>query len=288
MHDEEYGPADRYGLQTKVTSGALVTDNIASGNTVLCMMNGSSGSVWSYNYSFTNMSQTTDNGTVNVGLYTHGGTPNMDLCEGNQTSQAQLDDQWQNSSYMTIFRNRLPGVYAIRVAGGQGTGIESFKACATNRHASVIGNCLGRAGIDTHYEISGLGATQFDGSRVYLLGYTVGAWDAEVTNTLIRAVNWTSATLTNNGITLDGGYTTNDLPASLYLTSAPANWGNLPWPGIDPNMGAIPDISTNISPAVYRMNFSFTNGGPGIDPNMIQTNSVTASTLYLPILKPPN
>lgn len=273
LHDAT-GVADRYGIQTRVTAGALITDNIASGNIVMCMINGVSGSVYSYNYAFTNIDQGTS-GFVQAGLYTHGGTPNMVLMEGNETPQVQLDSQWQNTAYMTVFRNRLPGVYAVRTAAGSADNIQAIVDCATNRHASIIGNVLGRSGIDTHYEISGLSATPYDHSRVYYLGYlyvgsagTGSNWDLAVTNTLIRAVNWTSATTTNNGITLDG-FTTNDLPASLFLTSKPANWGNCPWPAIDPTMGALPDQMTN-TPAAYRMNVSYVNNGPGLTQQVVE------------------
>lgn len=268
MHDK--GTADRYGIHTRVVAGALITDNIMAAHGTMLMVNGVSGSVYSYNYAYTNIDQAVG-GFATAGILTHGGTPNMDLIEGNEAPQLQLDSQWQNSSYMVAFRDRFPGHYAPAASIGN---IQAMDALNTNYHASVIGCVLGRPGIDVNYEVSGNNNTSpgcNDGSRVFYFGYqTAGngcnsAFDARVTNTLIRAVNWTSATFTNNGVDL-GGYTANDLPASYYLTSPPANWGNLPWPGIDPMRGPIPDLATNISPAAYRMNVSFVNGGPGLDP----------------------
>jgi PKD repeat protein len=254
LHDT--GVADRYGIHTRMVAGALVEDNIVNGHSTMLMVNGVSGSVYAYNYG-TNLDQTS--GFMVQGLLTHGGTPNMCLFEGNRTPQFGLDNQWNNSSYLVSFRNRHTGKDDLGIATGN---MQAVAIMCTNRHASVIGCVLGKSGVNTYYQDDGTTGCH-DGSRVFYLGLESGGqgcsgnYDPLVVSTLVRALNWTSATTTNNGIVSDGR-PLSDLPNSYYLASKPANFGNLRWPPIDPSLPAYSDSQTNI-PAGYRFVY-------GIDP----------------------
>lgn len=250
IHD--VGVHDRYGIHTRMVAGALVENNIFNGHTTMFMVNGVSGSVYAYNYA-TNIQQ--NSGYMVSGIYTHGGSPNMCLFEGNRSPQLGLDSQWQNSAYIVSFRNRHVGKDDHNLATGN---IQAVGIFATNRHASVIGCVLGKTGVNTVYQDDGTGSCH-DGSRVFYLGLESGGsscsgtFDPIVISTLVRAVNWTSATTTNNGIILDG-YNLSDLPNSLYLTAKPAFFGNLRWPPIDPSLPVYSDSQTNI-PAGYKFVF---------------------------------
>ena len=254
LHDT--GVADRYGIHTRMVGGTLVEDNIINAHSTMLMVNGVSGSVYAYNYG-TNLDQ--NSGFMVQGLLTHGGTPNMCLFEGNRTPQFGLDNQWNNSSYLVSFRNRHVGKDDLGIATGN---MQAVAIMATNRHASVIGDVLGKSGVNTWYQDDGTTSCH-DGSRVFYLGLESGgngcsgSYDPLVAATLVRAFNWTSATTTNGGIVADG-YTSADLPSSYYLSSKPAYFGSLKWPPIDPTYPAYSDSQTNI-PAGYRFVY-------GVDP----------------------
>jgi hypothetical protein len=250
------GVADRYGIHTRMVAGALVVDNIVNGHTTMLMVNGVSGSVYAYNFG-TNL-QANSGGFQVQGILTHGGTPNMNLFEGNYSPQFGLDNQWNNSAYMLSFRNRHTAVTGPGVPIGN---IQAVAAMEHNRHVSVIGCVLGTTGKQDIYEVSGDSpgdSNSYDGRRIYYLGFRAGGdgngsvYDPLVKSTLIRAANWDSAT---NGI-VGGGYTVADLPNSYFLTGKPTWFGNLAWPAFDP---ANPNLGPDAIPAGYRYNH-------GIDP----------------------
>lgn len=268
FQNEAAGVVDRYGIHTRVVSGALVIDNILQGSGTQLMVNGVTASVYAYNY-LTNADHASS-GFVPAGCITHGGMPNMCLFEGNWGYEWELDSQWQSSAYMTLFRSRMKGQSDKNQTTGNKQAVGIFY---TNRHASVIGNVLGTAGVHTFYEVSGpaFGNCQ-DGVRVYYLGYETagsgcnGVNDPATISTLTRAYNWTSATATNSGINKDG-FQSGDIPNSLFLTSKPSFFGGLLWPPVDP---ATPDpdtIRTNI-PAAFRFAF-------GVDPPLNGSPTVT-------------
>lgn len=255
------GVYDRYGIHTRMVAGLLCEDNIVNGHSTILMVNGVSGSVYAYNYGVNNQS---NSGFQVQGLLTHGGFPNMCLFEGNYTPQFGLDNTWGGSAYMLSFRNRHTAVTGPSTATGN---IQAVAVMATHRHATVIGGVLGTTGLQTWYQ-SDHTTTSHDGTRVYYLGMenpagTGGAYDQDAIDTLLRAVNWDSA----NGAIVGGGYTTNDLPNSYYLTSKPTIFGILSWPAFDPNN---PTWTETAIPAGYR----YVNGN---DPPAAGSGGSTAS-----------
>ena len=247
---------DNYGIETRAVSGLLVQNNSSRGVGTALNPSGSTGSVWAYNVMTNN---TPFYSVILLGLLQHGGNPNMNLYEGNVSPAIGFDNTWGCSAYNTAFRSRAVG-YDWSVGSSYGNQV-AFADNVTNRHASCIGNVLGTTGVNTWYEdYAGSSGCHNSGSVYYLGYYDVGCQtptDTGVRSTLIRAYNWTSATATNNGIVNDG-YSSTDIPASYYLTSKPAFFGNLPWPPVDPASPAYSSSYTNI-PAGFRDVF-------GIDP----------------------
>lgn len=246
---------DSYGVRTRGGANNLIENNWAAGLRAPFVPNSCSGSVWSYNFA-TNCQ--TSGFWFQPGFLQHGGFPNMNLYEGNWAPGLGGDNVWGGCSRNTWFRFRGTG-FDFDPGGGHGN-LQAAAIMSTNRHCNVIGCVLGNASL-TVYQDDGTTACH-DGQRVYYIGTTNGgsgcsggSYDAVVNATLLRAVNWTSATATNNGVNLDG-YVPADLPNSYYLAAKPAFFGGLPWPSIDP---ANPTVDVTNNPAAYRYIY-------GIDP----------------------
>ena len=243
---------DNYGIETRASAGLLVQNNISKNVNTGLTPTGSHGSVWAYNVM---TGQVPFYPIILQGLLQHGGHPYMNLYEGNNVPSIGLDNVWGSSIYNTAVRNRAVG---YNPAVGPGYGAQcAFSSSAHNRYSASIGNVLGTTGVNTWYEdYYGQTASCHNNGDVYYLGYgDVGCnsspyADTLSRSTLIRAYNWTSATTTNNGIVTDG-FTASDIPASYYLPSKPAFFGNLPWPAVDPASPAYSSSYTNI-PAGYR------------------------------------
>jgi hypothetical protein len=248
------GFSDNYLIQAIASSGLLLEDNITSNG--WWDLNGLSGSVIAYNY----LRQTTGgNGWMQGGFGTHGANPNMDLFEGNYAPGLWLQNCWGSSGYMTAFRNRFIGrdedtTFSIT------DDIQAVNVNYWNRYVNIVGNVLGTVGVNTWYDDGAASYTCHSTGRVYSVGISSGGcsttYDPVTRSTLLRAVNWDSATTTNNGVVLNG-YQASQLGNSLYLTAAPAYFGSLTWPPYDPGN---PSGATKTSiPAGYR----YVNG---IDP----------------------
>jgi len=187
------------------------------------------------------------------GLLQHGGHPNMNLYEGNYCPAIGLDNTWGSSAYNSALRNRAIG---YNPSAGTSLGLQyAFAANITNRHSACIGNVLGTTGVNVNYEDYGGESGGCKGNAIYYFGYfDVGCQEPHDTlarSTCIRAYNWTSATLTNNGIVPDG-FVASDIPSSYYLSGKPSWFGSLTWPPVDPASPAYSSSFTNI-PAGYRL-----------------------------------
>jgi PKD repeat protein len=256
-HCYAYGPqstTDDYGYYLQKSSGLLMEDNADNNAGTMMLLIGVQGSVFGYNYG-TNI--TGQSGWMQGGICTHGAHPNMNLFEGNVIPGWWIQNCWGSSIYNTAFRNRFTGKdegMASQLSGD----IQAVNIGKIQRYMNVVGNVLGTTGYNTWYEDSGSSYTCHNTSRVYAIGENSGGcstdYDATTYSTLVRAMNWDSA----NQAIVAGGYTTSDLPASYYLASKPAWFGNLAWPPVDPSNPAYSSSRTNI-PAGYRLAF-------GIDP----------------------
>jgi len=117
-----------------------------------------------------------------------------------------------------------------------------------NRFMTFVGNVLGTTGKNTVYDSTGVG-----NNRVYLTQLSIGGGspDPVVSSSMIRAMNWDSATTTNAGL-VSSGFTPADVPPSLLYASKPSYFGNLRWPPIDPTDPVYASSRTNL-PAAYRL-----------------------------------
>jgi len=276
---------DVYLVQVIASSGLLLENNISSGGN--WMMMGLSGSVIAYNY----LQQANPSGSYSSGgLWFHGANPTMDLFEGNNAPGLWLQDCWGSSEYTTVLRNRFSGLDTVP-GFTINANVQAIDVGYMHRYASVIGNVLGTVGYNTWYDDGPIGSVCHDGEYnaegQYIAGYAPGSlswvtdytpvarvysvglygdtcdatYDSLTRSTLVKAVNWVSATDglpsgTTGGIVLDS-YQESDLPNSLYLTSKPDFFGNLPWPAYDPtnssnSTNSVTAFETAI-PAGYRL-----------------------------------
>jgi hypothetical protein len=264
------GGNDNYGYYTVSASGLLTEDNIAESYVgTPIMVVGASGCVYAYNV-MTNV-QNNSTGFMSAGILAHGGFPTMNLFEGNVAPNFGMDDTWGGGAYNTAFRNRFTGVPdAPYTDDGNGEAVQIDRAYHNH---NVVGNVLGSTGVNTVYEDTCLTSCD-DPNRVYYIGGSYGCvcpfgYDAVSYSTLFRACNWDSAT----GGIVSNGVAPSSLPASYYLSSAPAYFGTLAWPPVDPGNPAYSMSYTNI-PAGYRL-------VTGSDPSSATTPPPAPSNLTL-------
>jgi hypothetical protein len=272
-HNSAFGPSgsqdsDDYVFYPQKVSGALITDNFSSNAVNFIVPIGMNGSVISYNYCYSSMSSSFPN-EMQGGFYAvHGGCngTSMNLWEGNVGPGWWVENCWGSTIYQTALRNWFRGCDPPNTIASWGSAVMVNYFC---RDITMIGNVLGTRGVNTYYmDAYTLDSTaDHQNTRVYYVGQEgdsaqpqASGYDVTTYNTLSLSVNYDTSTLTNNGIVLNG-FTTNQVPASLYLTSKPANFGVLPWPPIDPSNPSYSSSITNI-PAGYRFTY-------GADPSAI-------------------
>jgi hypothetical protein len=234
-----YGPDRAYGFYTGLqTTGGLWWDNIGWKLHFLFAYEGPGPyNVIAYNYS-TNV-QFNNGETTQPSSGNHAAGSHFNLWEGNIfLSYILFDTYFGNSLASTIYRNLLQneplgGIdyttnreqYMSILNFWGGTGPTNGGSYSNN----VVGNLLGRRGVEIYYEApDGVsvnpGVNPFN-RHIWRLGNTnanhfeyTAEGDARVKNSLIRALNWDSVTVTNDGVVLGGTATTNDLPHSLWIT----------------------------------------------------------------------
>lgn len=224
-----------YGVQVVDSERCLVTDNILKNTgTPILVQIGSCGNVISYNFCpgfwFTSINSMAPGATL------HGDIPNMNLFEGNVMVEQGLGDiTWANNPTNTCFRSFLMGnPYQTNSPTDDRS---CLSMAGTNYGASLVGCVLGLpsdrgtvpGGNHIDYDISGdVGAA----SLFMYADYSM----------------FTQAITGTNG-------TTTGMPASYYLTSAPANFGIIPFPSIGPDVNtgnSITNFGNESNPAWYR------------------------------------
>ncbi len=254
-----YGSGQGYGVGFyHVTSACLVENNIFKHlHGPLSVQYGSSGNVMAYNCILDGVSISGQAPSVS----THGVHAYMNLWEGNYCQNKVLFD-WSHGSggHNTVFRNRVLGYQAPLIRDQTVVSIEYY-----NRHCNIVGNVLGYPGWHNTYAFAPTQTCQDESRPIFKFGYFVNygcgfstRFDTPAVTDALLVVNWDTVTATNSGIVLNGGFTTNDLPASLYLTSKPAFFGSMPWPPFNVNS---PSLALTNLPAgwryVYGTNASF-------------------------------
>jgi len=228
----------------------------------LVIEGGGAGNVFAYNYSDRMFDQFYPGTDYLMGdLLLHGSHPMMNLYEGNVARVLYFDNVHGSGSHNTAFRNWLVGE-------SQGVNVPWMDWSLTpvgidQNHISnnIVANVLGKVshgpGIYESQTV-GFNSTHY----VYILGQsdranlgTAPGWN-EVRGSLLRHYNWDFNTTTNQGVRYDNTGLTSEmtLPNSLYRSSKPAFFGNLPWPPFDPRNPSAASVTS--IPAGYR----FVNG----------------------------
>ena len=208
-------------------------------NKVMVMRASGGGNVIAYNYMEDGRIDSSP-GWVEVGLNaSHMTTPHYELFEGNESFNFDGDNTWGNSVYVTVFRNHLTAkrrsIPPLQLTDAQNP--RAIGLMEGHKWYSFVGNVLGSPDQSPAPSKSYTYDAPFpwgdDPVGLWRLGYNPESWDAppdkNVTGTVLREGNYDYAT---NQVHWGNG--PQQLPASLYLASKPAFFGNSPWPWVDP------------------------------------------------------
>ena len=234
-----------YGVEFFATSDDLVVNNIFEKVTAPVMTGNSAGVVVAYN--FTTDNHYTVGHWMMAGLQaSHDAGTGMNLFEGNVSNAFLMDTYHGTGNLTTLFRNRLTGTEGAKTANTIPVNVFAY-----NRFVNAIGNVLGTPGHHQVYESSHApSATRGQPNRsIYVLGYSgVGEaaagsipYDPLVTKTMLRWGNFDYATKQTrwnadeipSDVTMPLG---RSLPPSLFLSSRPSWWRDMPWPAIGPDV----------------------------------------------------
>jgi hypothetical protein len=280
FHDNTRQGPNTEGLDfLRASDWNLITDNIVwnGGGIVIGDWNGGIvGNVIAYNYAYNQKTSNSDVAASDIDL-NHGSNNFLNLIEGNIVGGITSDGYYGSNSHYTIFRNWATITNPTATNNLYGLRLKHF-----SDYFNVVGNVFGTSAFPTNGTISnGVGYGGFyetpqisgvdDGcsfgmTSIYELGFpgsdcntwytgTIGpstpidysaagvnnALDLNVAATLIRHGNYDY--YSRNTI-WDPNISDHNIPTSLYLTSKPSFFGNLPWPPIGPDLnpmtGAIP------------------------------------------------
>jgi hypothetical protein len=237
-----------YGVDFFLTSADLVINNIFQHVTAPIMIGPSAGSVVAYNYVI-DMHYDAAPTWMAAGLAgSHDAGTGMHLFESNVGNQFLMDTNHGTGNLATLFRNRLTGTEPNKTQ----TNTIPVNIRAYNRLVNIVGNVLGTSGYHTVYENSQLpsGTPGNPDRSIYVLGYPGGdeqypvagiGYDAVVVSSLLRWGNYDYATNQTrwDAAEIPSGVpvpTTQNLPASLFLSAKPSWWGTMPWPAIGPDV----------------------------------------------------
>ena len=272
------------------SSGSLIIDNIFYRLHCGIMMEwGAAGNVVAYNY----VAGEFDAGSTNAtypGITTHGPHPFFNLIEGNIAPQFYFDDIWGSSSNNVCLRNWITGTSQIQdplTGRGPLTGTPWWSCQANyavdvdlnNTSYSFLGNCVGSRQLSalTFYNngsqivpctaliVIPTSRSYDANSYCYTFGYQ-GLIDGGTTSG-DNTVPYTTAIIAGDfnyageGNIVWYNAMSNNIPNSLFLTSAPSDFGSLAWPPIDPsNPPQTSTATSTIIPAGYRFVY-------GVDPS---------------------
>ena len=250
------------------TADSLVENNIfMNGNKVMVMRASGGGNVIGYNY-FDNGYIGNALGWMETGLNaSHMTCPHLELFEGNQAFNIDGDNTWGGAVRNTYFRNHATGKRRSYADTGNRRAIGLMYG---HYEYSFVGNVLGTANQNpapfSGFAYEDLFPWGDNPIGLWRLGYNPENWnapaEARVVQTTHRHGNFDYAT---NTVRWTPGYD-QVLPNSLYLTSKPAFFGDLPWPWVDPT-GA---VKTHTLPARARFD--------GVIPNLRTLTVARAGT----------
>ncbi|MEO0481891.1 MAG: hypothetical protein AAF196_20690 [Planctomycetota bacterium] len=242
-----YSPgANAYGI---VVGGSenLVENNIAVNlNKPIVCENTCGGNVIAYNYADNAVIDSLTNQFHEAAISTHASFCHWDLFEGNETPNITIDSTHGNNGWEVAFRNYCFG----RNSNGFASAYErAISVDGWNWEVTSIGNVLWNPtdgpSVDNLVWEPSLGTNPvFQGpEHVYLLGSN--AWDPVQQRKRGADFGDDGMAFENFHRHLDFDYMTGsqysnpdntetELPPSLYLREAPAFFGDLTWPWVDP------------------------------------------------------
>ena len=207
------------------SSNSLVENNISiKNNKPLTLNSTGGGNVIAYNYVDEAVLWNSP-GWQESGIDdSHANFTHHDLIEGNWTPNLGADSTHGNSGWHTHLRNYANGVNS---SGGMSGNLRAVGMDGWTHYHAYIGNVLNGGSV---YQTT---PTSQGGRPIYQLGNlsgNCGCWDNGYSAAHVyRDGNWDNV---NNAVVWANGART--IPASLYLTSKPAFFGNYVWPWVDP------------------------------------------------------
>jgi hypothetical protein len=237
-----------YGVEDFGTGSNLIENNILQHITAPLSHNGTnSGSVIAYNYNIDNnytAGGDSPGWMIGTVMFHEVGISHL-LHEGHDGLGVLHDDIHGTTQFNTIFRNHFYGDVWNNPPKTSNTSIIHLQSYG--RYFNIVGNVLGRTGYYTTYEPSG--STGDGDKNIYSFGDSPESAvpnDPLVKSTLLRWGNYdtvTGAVRWNAGEVPSGISkfanpvpSTQNLPASLYLSGKPAWFGDVAWPPIGPDV----------------------------------------------------
>ncbi|AKU91473.1 glycosyl hydrolase family 28-related protein [Vulgatibacter incomptus] len=247
-----------YGIDLRIyASDNLVENNISwNFNKVITMRAAGPGNVVAYNY-FEDGWGAGYPMIPEVGLNaSHYSTTHYTLFEGNQAFNISGDAYWGNSIFNLYFRNHATGRRRSLPPLELSDEITRRFVEVPEWHlaCSYVGNVLGSSDMSAEpqsgFVYEGRPPWYWDPVPIWAIGVEHNAGlegqDAAVVATTLRHGNFDYVT---RGIVWDPGIGDHRLPASLYLVSKPAFFGDHPWPWVTPEDAA---NRTRVLPARER------------------------------------
>jgi hypothetical protein len=259
-----------YGGIWSDNTGFLIEDNIATRLFVFIGLDKTVGSVIAYNYAWDMHTNVWDKQTA---AFSPNHMPHsiMNLWEGNIGQQYQDDGYHGSCSHQTVFRNWFNGLHPTYTQNRK-----MIDLCRYSYFNNIVGNVLAcPEWVPEMYEMTG-NDVGYNRSCVYRLGYphmgnngyvdgyppsgsllADGTFDSDgrsghdpkVKATLLRHGNYDYQT---KSTVWDPAIADQNLPASLYRSSKPDWFGEVPWPPIGPD---VPGLVNKI-PAQLRFETS--------------------------------
>jgi len=231
-----------YGIEAYSSSDSLFENNIFQHVTSPQVVNGAcSGCVISYNYSIDDFETVSPTLLYNSLTLNAAGTDNI-LAEGNVGASYRADLYHGTHNLNTVFRNEFNGWELGKTDGLLPVFLDPYA-----RYFNVIGNVLGKSGIQTTYEVNpsvgsppaiymiGTGTASVALSGDLLSVSSLMRWGNY--DTLNSAVRW-NASEVPSGLSQYANPvpTSHNLPASFYLSGSPLWWGSMQWPAVGPDV----------------------------------------------------
>jgi hypothetical protein len=242
-----------YAISIANGSAEILIENSISvlANKVMVDRSAGAGSVVAYNYMDDGYINGSDN-WIEIGINgSHMVGGHHVLFEGNYSFNTDSDQTHGNAIYHTFLRNYFSG-FRRPLTTLDGTSVNDATNCcgplrAGGAHAyaywfSFIGNVLGTQGKMAGWVYDGIGSiNNFPPTAIWMLGYmdiVPQGYDSNVASTAIRHGNYDYVT---NGVTWDPNISDQNLPDSMYLSSAPAFFSaghGYTWPWVNPTGSA--------------------------------------------------